>query len=179
MTFADKSAIAMTAALTVVFGWYAVLLARQPAGAPAEVAWEGLLVAALVALVVLAAAAHAVIAVATPADVDDRDRPGRLRSHQVARAVLAGAVVTGLGLAMVDAATFWIAQVLLAGLVLAEIAAGVTGLLASRSRARHRSPERGAAARAASAQPRRSRTASRSMPSSTRSRPTSNESPKS
>ena len=138
MSFSDKSAIAMTATLTVVAGGYVVLLARRLSDAPvAEVAWVGLLVAAVVALVALAAVVHAVIAVTTPAHVDDeRDPPDRSGSQRVGRAVLAAGTVAGLGLATAGAATFWIAQTLLAGLVLAEIASGVTGLLASRSRSR-------------------------------------------
>lgn len=135
MSLSDKSAIAMTATLTVVYGGYAVLLARRLSDAPAtEVAWVGLLVAAVVALVALAAVTHAVIAVTTPADVDDeRDPPDRSLSQRVGQAILAAGTVAGLGLAIAGASSFWIAQTLLGGLVLGEIASGVTGLLASRS----------------------------------------------
>lgn len=52
----------------------------------------------------------------------------RLRGQQVAGMVLAAGTVAGLRLAMIDAATFWIAQALLAGLVLAEVAGGLTRL---------------------------------------------------
>lgn len=46
--------------------------------------------------------------------------------------MLAVGTVAGLGLAMVDAATFWIAQTLLASLVLAQIGSGLTRPLLSR-----------------------------------------------
>jgi hypothetical protein len=43
--------------------------------------------------------------------------------------VLAVGTVAGLGLAVIQADTFWIAQVLLAGLVVAEITEGLTRLV--------------------------------------------------
>jgi hypothetical protein len=53
----------------------------------------------------------------------------RSAAHQGARYVLAIGTVAGLGLAVIEADTFWIAQVLLAGLVVAEIAEGLTRLV--------------------------------------------------
>jgi hypothetical protein len=133
MSFQEKSTLATTGILMLVFGWYFTLVLRELADTLAgEIAYQGLMIPVIVLLVVLAAVAHAVIAMGAPADADvrdERDRTIGLRGQEVAGYVLAVGTVAGLGLAVVDADAFWIAQVLLAGLVLAEIAEGVTRLL--------------------------------------------------
>lgn len=133
MTFQQKSTLAMTSILVLVFGWYFTLVFGELASTPAsEIAYQGLMIPVIILLVVLAAVAHAVIAICAPAEADthdERDRLIGLRGQQVAQYVLATGTVAGLGLAMVEANAFWIAQVLLAGLVLAEITEGVTRLV--------------------------------------------------
>lgn len=132
MTFQEKSTLAMTGILVLVFGWYFALVLGQVAStAPGEIAYQGVMIPVIILLIVLAAVAHAIIAIAKPADADDdeRDRAINLRGNQVAGYALAVGTVAGLGLAMVDADAFWIAQVLLAGLVIAEIAEGLTRLV--------------------------------------------------
>jgi hypothetical protein len=135
MTVQRKSIVTMIAILTVVSGWYATVVARAADGAAVgDIAYHGHLIVAVVVLVIAAAVAHAIIATTGHDKIRDADTPDlrlRLRRRRVGGAVLAAGSVTGVGLAMVDAPTFWIAHALLAGLVLAEIAAGVTSLMAS------------------------------------------------
>lgn len=132
MSFQEKSTLAMTGVMVLVFGWYFTLVLRELAETPAgEIAYQGLMIPVIVLLVVLAAVTHAVIAMSAPADADVRDERDRvigLRGQRVAGYVLAVGSVSGLGLAMVEADAFWIAQVLLAGLGAAQIAEGLTML---------------------------------------------------
>jgi len=133
MTFQERSVLAMTGILVLVFGWYLALVISEIAKSPArEIAYQGLMVPVVILLVILAALAHAVIAIAAPAQAgsqDERDRLIGLRGHRIARYVLATGTVAGLGLAMVQADTFWIAQVLLGTLLIAEISDGTTKLV--------------------------------------------------
>lgn len=96
MTFQEKSTLAMTGILVLVFGWYFALVLGQVAStAPGEIAYQGVMIPVIILLIVLAAVAHAIIAIAKPADADDdeRDRAINLRGNQVAGYALAvGAV---------------------------------------------------------------------------------------
>ena len=136
MTFQQRRTLAMTAILVLLFGWYFAIVLGQLASTPAgEIGYRGLMIPAVLLLVVLAVVVHAVLAVGAPAEAvgdDKRDRLVALRGHRNARYVLAVAAVAGLGLAMVEADAFWIAQVLLAGLVVAEITEGLTRLVSYR-----------------------------------------------
>ena len=138
MTFQEKSTLAMTGIVVLVYGWYFTLVIGEIAGSPdREVAYQGLMVPVVILLVILAAAAHAVIAVTAPSQAgveDERDRLIGLRGQRIARYVLATGTVAGLGLATGRADTFWIAQVLLGTLVTAEIAEGTTRLVLYRAR---------------------------------------------
>lgn len=134
MTFQEKSTLTMTAILVVVFGWYFTLVLGPIAGSPVrELAYTGLMVAAVVLLVILAAVSHAVLALAFRSQADTRDdERGRLiglRSERIAGYLLAVGVCAGIGLAIIQAETFWIAQVLISALVLAEITEGVIKLV--------------------------------------------------
>lgn len=133
MTFQEKSTLAMTGILLTVFGAYFALVLGYVASSPArDIAYKGLMVPVVIALVILAAVAHIVIAVIAPADADahdERDRQIGLRGQRIAGYVLAVGTVAGLTLAMVEAETFWIAQALLGALVLAELTEGVTKLV--------------------------------------------------
>jgi len=133
MTFQERSALAMTCILVLVFGWYFALVIGEIAKSPArEIAYQGLMVPVVILLVILAGLAHAVIAIAAPSQAgsqDERDRLIGLRGQRIGGYVLAIGTVAGLGLAMVQADTFWIAQVLLGALVIAEITEGATKLV--------------------------------------------------
>lgn len=132
MTFKEKSIAAMTATQVLVFGAYFTLVWGRLAGSPArEVAYVGLLIPVVVVSVLLAILAHAVIAALAPSEAgveDERDLVIGLRGDRVGGFVLATGVFTALVLSMVQAPTFWIAQALLATMVAAEVAAGVTKL---------------------------------------------------
>lgn len=133
MTFPEKSAMTMTAILVVVFGWYFTLVLGPIASSPArELAYTGLMVAVVVLLGILAAGSHAVLAIVFRSQAsahDERDRLIELRSERIAGYVLALGVFAGIGLAMIRADTFWIAQVLIAALVLGEIIEGIIKLV--------------------------------------------------
>ncbi|MBG0741816.1 hypothetical protein IV500_20905 [Paeniglutamicibacter antarcticus] len=132
MSFKEKSTLAMTGILVLVFAGYFSIVVGEVAQSPVrDVAWVGLMVPVVVALVVLAAIAHALIAISAPSQAsaeDERDRLLERRGAHVGGYVLATGTIVGLGLAMVDAPTFWIAQALLASLVLGELASSVTAL---------------------------------------------------
>jgi hypothetical protein len=66
---------------------------------------------------------------AGPAADDERDRLVDLRSERIGGYILAVGVFAGIGLAMVRADRFWIAQALIAALVIAEITSGVVKLV--------------------------------------------------
>lgn len=132
MSFKEKSALGMTAILVLVFGWYFAIVVGEVARLPVrDVAWAGLMIPVVVGLVILAAVAHAAIAISAPSQAgveDERDRLLERRGAHVGGYVLAAGTVGGLGLAVVDAPTFWIAQALLAALVLGEVAKNITVL---------------------------------------------------
>lgn len=133
MTFQEKSTLTMTAIMVLVYGWYFTLVLGPIAGSPArEVAYTGLMVAVVVLLAILAAASHVVLAIAfrSQANADDeRDRLITLRSGEIAGYILAVGVCAGIGLAMMQSDTFWIAQALIGALVLAEVSKGVSKLV--------------------------------------------------
>lgn len=130
MAFKEKSTLAMTGILVLVFGCYFAIVVGEVARSPGrDIAWVGLMIPVVVALIILAAVAHAVIAICAPSQAgreDERDRSFERRAAQVGGYFLATGIVGGLALAMVDAPTFWIAQALLAALVLGEVAKGAT-----------------------------------------------------
>jgi hypothetical protein len=133
MTFQEKSTLTMTAIMVLVYGWYFTLVLGPIAGSPArEVAYTGLMVAVVVLLVILAVASQVVLAIAfrSQANADDeRDRLITLRSGEIAGYILAVGVCAGIGLAMMQSDTFWIAQALIGALVLAEVSKGVSKLV--------------------------------------------------
>ena len=132
MTFQEKSALTMTALLTLVFGSYFALVLGMVAGSPErEIAYTALMTVAVVILAVLATVSHVILALLSRSDAnayDERDRLVDLRSERVGGYVLAVGVFAGIGLAMVRADRFWIAQALIAALVVAEITSGVIKL---------------------------------------------------
>lgn len=134
MTFTEKSTMTMTALLVVVFGLYfALVLGPIAVSADRQGAFTGLIIAATVALAILAALSHIVLAVffrsaaATP--LDERNLLIALRSERSAGYVLAVGVFAGIVLAMVDAARSGSRRALLASWVLAQVTEGVTSLL--------------------------------------------------
>ena len=131
MTFPEKSALTMTAVLVAVFGWYFWLVLGPIAGAGSsarEFAYTAVMGVALAAVTVLATVSHIILAIVfhRQANVrDERDRLISLRSTRVAGYLLAAGVFAGLGLAVARADRFWIAQVLVASIVLASVVESV------------------------------------------------------
>jgi hypothetical protein len=97
-----------------------------------EVAYTGLMVVVVVLLVILAAVSHTVLALVFRSQAnayDERDRLIGLRGARVAGYVLAAGVCAGIGLAMIQVDTFWIAETLIATLVIAEVIEGAVKLV--------------------------------------------------
>jgi hypothetical protein len=132
MTFQEKSTLTVTALLVAIFGWYFALVLGPIADSPArEFAYTGLMVGLVILLVIAVTVSHIVLAIVFHKQAnawDERDYLIALRSERIAGYVLALGVFTGIGLAVIQADRFWIAQALIASLVLAEILDGVTKL---------------------------------------------------
>lgn len=134
MTFTEKSTLTMTLLLGVVFGAYFALVLGPVAASPdRQGAFTGLFILATVLLTILAAGSHIVLALLFRAQADaaqdERDQFIALRSERLSGYILAVGVFTGIVLAMLDTAAFWIAQALLAAWVLSEVSEGVSKLV--------------------------------------------------
>jgi hypothetical protein len=132
MTFQEKSTLTVTGLLVAIFGWYFALVLGPIADSPArEFAYTGLMIGLVILLVIAVTVSHIVLAIVFHRQAnawDERDRFIALRSERIAGYVLAIGVFTGILLAMVQADRFWIAQTLIAALVLAEVVDGVIKL---------------------------------------------------
>lgn len=130
MSFQEKSTWIMLAVILAVYGWYFAVIGLEIGDiAVAEIAYRPLMLVTVGALVVLAVAAHIVIAVAAPKDADasdERDREINRNGEYVGGYVLGVGALFALGLAMFEVEHFWIANAILAALVLSEIVSGVT-----------------------------------------------------
>jgi Flp pilus assembly protein protease CpaA len=131
VTFQEKSALTMTGILVVTFGMYFALVLGPVASAPAparEIAYPALMILASIVVTILAATTHIVLALVFRSQAnahDERDRLIDLRSTRVAAYILAAGIYAAIVLAVVQADRFWIAQALIAALVVAEITDGV------------------------------------------------------
>ena len=124
MTPRERTAWLMSAILVVAYGWYLItILAMRDGGSLTEVPYQQAAVVALFIVVALAAVSHAVVAATVPADRVKRDlekaivrRAGHLRG-----VIIGGGAAVAMTLAMVDTDPFWVANILLAGLVSGEL----------------------------------------------------------
>ena len=125
MSFQEKSAIATLGGLLVVYGAYFAIVGRWLASNPInEIAYQPLMIAAVVILVIVAVISQIAIAIVSPKEADtydERDRLIDLRAERTGGYVLAVGVFFGLVLAMGDVEHFFIAQTLLLSLVLAQM----------------------------------------------------------
>jgi fumarate reductase subunit D len=125
MSFQEKSAIAMTGALIIVYGAYFALVGGWLAAAPPdEIVYQPLMIVAIIPLAILAAVSHIVLALMNPKEADaydERDRLIALRGERIGGYVLAVVVFVALVLAMGQVHHFYIANGLLLGWVLAEL----------------------------------------------------------
>lgn len=125
MSFQEKSAWAMFAIMLTVYGWYfVVLFDRLSDQELREIAYRGMLLVTVLALVFLAIISHIVLAVANPKDAeraDVRDREINRLGEYLGGYVLGAAAFVALAMAVLETDHFWIANVILAGMVLSEL----------------------------------------------------------
>ena len=124
MSFPQKSSLATIVAMLAVYGCYFSIVGARVDGDVEAVAYKPLLVVTVVALAVLMAVSHAVLAMLWPREadvVDERDRQIAWRSDRVGGYVLAVGVCGVLSLALAEAPYFYIANAALLAWVLAEL----------------------------------------------------------
>jgi hypothetical protein len=130
MSFNAKVTAVFLAITSVLAGIYVVAMAREMATTPAsEIPYQGPVLLAVIVFVVLFTVAIAVVAAHAALterrsdgdEEDERDRLFNLRGDRISNSILSLGVVLVLGLVMVEAVYFWIAQALLAALVGASI----------------------------------------------------------
>lgn len=134
MSFEEKSTVAMLIAFVLVYGWYFLGMYSFTQAMPvADIDYEGRMLTMVGVLIGLIIVGHIVIAAVNPADADEtsdeRDRLIGWRADARSSWVLVIGVLAAMGLVMMGAEGFWIAHLLLAALVLTEIASGVMKLI--------------------------------------------------
>ena len=137
MSFQAKSNLVMFVIIAVVYGLYfAVVLSWAQSTSVEDISYQPLLVLTVVPVVVLAIIAHILLAIVRPSEAgqsDERDRLIDLRGESIGGVVLAVVVFGAIFLAMAEAHQFWLAQTLVAGIVVAQLAKeGVTVFLSVR-----------------------------------------------
>lgn len=125
MSFQEKSTWIMMVIMLAVYGWYFAVVFGQVAEADlGQIAYQGLMLATVLALVVLAAVSHIMVAVADPKGADKadvRDREINRYGEYIGGYVLGAGALGALALAMLEFDQFWIANAILASLVLSEL----------------------------------------------------------
>lgn len=133
MSFQAKSTAVMLIALVGAYGWYSVRLIRLAADQPvSDINYQPLVLIVVVPLVVIATIGHIIISAANPAEADatdERDREIARRGSVIGGWIVSVAALGSLLSAMAEIEHFWIAHVLLAGLVLAELVDGTWRLV--------------------------------------------------
>lgn len=135
MSFQEKSAWIMLALVALVYGWYFAVVFDVAASQEAvvrDIAYRGMMLVTVVVLTVSAAVSHIVIAVASPREADktdERDKEINRHGEYIGGFVLGVGALVALGLAMFEVDHFWIANAILAGLVLSELVSGVTNIV--------------------------------------------------
>ena len=134
MSFPEKSTWVMLVVVALVYGTYFLVVLGDVAAVPGvrDIAYRGMMLATVLVLTLLAAGTHIVMAIASPLEADmtdERDREINRFGEYIGGFVLVVAVLMGLGLTMFEVDHFWIANALLAGLVLSELVAGATKLV--------------------------------------------------
>lgn len=130
MSFQEKSTWLMGIVVLAVYGWYfTTVMARLESDGITEVGYKAMLGVTVVALVVLAAVGHILIAVIQPAEAgaeDQRDKEINRFGEYIGGYVLGVGAVSALGLAVFEFDHFWIANAILLALVVSElVSAGV------------------------------------------------------
>ncbi|WP_282948810.1 hypothetical protein [Cellulomonas endometrii] len=136
MSFREKNTWAYLVIAVLGYATYlAVVLSRLDGGAPTDVAYVGPLLASVGGAVLAGIVAGMVLGAAARgerASQDERERQiDRLGEH-VGQGFLVLGGVGGLALALADADTFWIANVLYLGFVLSAVLSATARLVAFR-----------------------------------------------
>ncbi|MGB7860536.1 MAG: hypothetical protein WBM90_08570 [Acidimicrobiia bacterium] len=130
MSFQEKSTWTMLVLVVGVYGWYFfTILAQVGTEDVTDIAYRGMMLVTVIVLVVLAAAIHIVLAVASPDSADksdERDKEINRFGEYVGGYVLGTGAVIAMGMAMFEVDYFWIANVILLSLVLSEITSALT-----------------------------------------------------
>lgn len=136
MSFKARVTAVLLVAFAVVYGAYFAFVLSQAASTPvAEIDYQPLLLVMAIVLVAFIAAGVAIVAALgrkESAEEDERDRLIEMRGDQVYGYALTVGALAVIGLAMIEVELFWIANLLLAALVIGELAKGVVMLLAYR-----------------------------------------------
>ena len=130
MSFEEKSNIVVLAIVGLVYGGYFVLMFGfiVPDTSIAEINWQPVMLLTAIPVAVLAVVTHIPLALASPGEAtanDERDRSINVRGEALGGIVLGVGAMAGLVVTMLELDWFWIAHVLLAALVLSELAAAV------------------------------------------------------
>ena len=125
MSFQEKSAWLMLGVVTFVYGWYFIDVLGQVDDTPlADIAYRGEMLGAVIVLVVLSIVGHIIAAVTNPSEAektDERDREINRYGEYVGGFALGAGALVALFMAMFEFEYFWIANVILGGLVLSEV----------------------------------------------------------
>ena len=129
MTFEEKSAWAMLFIMVGVYGLYFINVIPPAIQNPVpieDVAAQ--LIGMVVLLIILAIVAHIAITIFSPKDsdqADERDRYIEMRADARSSYFIAVGVLNALGAALLNQPMFWVAHILLASLVIGEIAKSI------------------------------------------------------
>ncbi len=132
MTFEEKSTWLILVTMTLVYGWYFATVAGQLGGTDVgDIDYQGLMLTTVGLVVALAVVGIILITVAGRGDdsKDERDKTINRYGEYIGGFVLTAGALGGMLLAMIELEHFWVANTLLAGLVLSEIASNITKLV--------------------------------------------------
>lgn len=125
MSFQEKSTWIEFLCVGLVYGNYFLSMVDRVAATPVEaIGYQATMLATVGALVVLVIAAYIVVTVVSrdkDDTADERDRAINRQGEYVGGFVLGGGALLAMGLAMLEFHQFWIANTLLAALVLSEL----------------------------------------------------------
>lgn len=123
----------MATVMLLVYGWYFAVATSQVENEAFRIAgYQSVMLVAVVALVILAVAAHIAIAIADPKDADRtdvRDREINRYGEYVGGYVLGVGALCALAMAMFRVDQFWIANAILAAMVLSELVSSGTRIV--------------------------------------------------
>ncbi|MCB1245808.1 MAG: hypothetical protein KDB69_00915 [Acidimicrobiia bacterium] len=125
MPFDEKISWATLGTIVVVYGVYFTMVLGAVRDTPLDdIAYQGLMILAVIGSVVMVAAlgAYAAFSNASESDLsDERDKAITRRGGYVGGITLGALVLVPLGLAMLDVDQFWIAQTILGALVVSQL----------------------------------------------------------